>query len=361
MVFSLQSSQEDENRDIADIRSMTIEELTDIILSLGEKKFRAAQIYDWLHKKGVQSWDDMKNVPSSLKMSLMRQCKIASVTPVQVLVSAVDGTRKYLMELHDHNIIECVLLRYDYGNSICISSQVGCRMGCSFCASTIDGLVRNLTPGEMLGQIYAVAHDIGERIGHIVIMGSGEPLDNYDAFLRFIEMVTDEKGICIGARNITASTCGIVPKIMSLADEKLQITLALSLHAVSDEKRRSLMPVARSYSLDEVLNACTYYFEKTGRRITCEYSLIAGKNDTDEDAAGLVRIAERIGCHINLIPVNPIEERDYRQTAPARVLAFKNKLEKYHINVTIRREMGRDIQGACGQLRRSYLVNSPKT
>ena len=266
-----------------------------------------------------------------------------------------DGTMKFLMELSDGNTVESVWMKYHHGNSVCISSQVGCRMGCRFCASTLDGLVRGLTPGEMLDQIYRIQEDIGERVSHVVVMGTGEPLDNYDNLLKFIELLSDEHGINISQRNITVSTCGIVPNIRRLAEEKLQITLALSLHAPSQEKRLKLMPVANKYPLHEVIEACAYYFAKTGRRITFEYSLVGGNNDQMEDAAKLAALIQGLNCHVNLIPVNPIEERDYVQSSPQVVLNFKNKLEKYGINVTIRREMGQDIDGACGQLRKKYM------
>ena len=246
-------------------------------------------------------------------------------------------------------------MKYKHGNSVCISSQVGCRMGCRFCASTLDGLERNLTPSEMLRQVYQIQKITGERVSNIVIMGTGEPLDNYDNFVKFVHMISDEHGLNISQRNITASTCGIVPNIRRLAEENLQITLALSLHGSNQEKRRSLMPVANKYELSEVLLACDYYFEKTGRRITFEYSLVHGINDTPEDAGELTGILKHRNCHLNLIPVNPIKERNYEKPDKKSAENFKNKLEKNGINVTIRREMGSDIDGACGQLRRKTM------
>lgn len=338
-----------------DLRSLTYDKLCDYLEEIGEKKFRATQIFDWLHCKKTDDFSKMSNISAALIEKLSKDSDIFKLVIEDKLVSEIDGTRKYLHKLSDGNIIETVLLKYDYGNTVCISSQVGCRMGCRFCASTLDGLARNLTAGEMAGQVYSVEHDIGERVGHIVVMGSGEPLDNYDNFVDFLNIITDERGANISARSITASTCGIVPGIKKLASEKIPITLALSLHAVSDEKRREIMPIANKYSLDEIFDACTEYFELTGRRITCEYSLIAGQNDTDEDVKGLIDIGRRLKCHINLIPINPIKERSYTATAHKNVIALKNKLEKNRINVTIRREMGRDINGACGQLRRSYM------
>lgn len=343
-----------------DIRSFTKDELCEYIEGLGEKKYRADQVFSWLHDKCVSSFFDMKNVPKSLIEKMSEQTTIRSVAIEECLISQCDGTRKYLMRLFDGNIVECVLMPYEYGNSICISSQVGCRMGCRFCASTIDGLVRNLSAGEMVGQIYSVAADIQDKISHVVIMGSGEPFDNYDALVDFIRIITDEKGQNLSGRNITVSTCGIVPKIYEFAKNRFQLTLAVSLHAVTDEKRRNIMPVANKYTIDEILTACEDYFLKTGRRITFEYSLISGVNDSKEDAALLSEHASRVGAHVNLIPVNPISERKYVSTAKEGVFAFKNKLEKNGINVTIRREMGRDIQGACGQLRRSYIKKEVK-
>ena len=338
-----------------DLRSLSFDELTEYVLSLGEKKFRAQQLFDWIHNKMESDFNRMSNLPKSLLSKLETASVIRSVTIEDCLISQIDGTRKYLMRLCDDNIIECVLMRYEYGNSLCISSQVGCRMGCRFCASTIDGLVRNLSAGEMLGQVYTVSKDIGEKIGHIVIMGSGEPFDNFDQVTGFLQLICHEKGQNLSGRNITVSTCGIVPKIKELADKKMQLTLAISLHATTDDKRRSIMPIANKYSIDEIVNACRYYFDKTGRRLTFEYSLIDGVNDTDEDARELIAIASKVGAHVNLIPVNPIKERDYASTKKDRVAQFRNRLEKSGVNATVRREMGRDIQGACGQLRRSYL------
>ena len=340
-----------------DIRSLTYTELEKALEALSEKKFRAGQIYDWLHNKQAESFEEMTNLSKDLRKKCTEHFLIACVTPIEVLESKIDGTKKYLFRLQDNHIIESVFMRYEHGNSVCVSSQVGCRMGCRFCASTIDGLQRNLLPGEMLGQIYGIMKETGERISNVVVMGSGEPLDNYDNLLHFIEMLTDERGLHISQRNVTVSTCGLVPQMKQLADKDLQITLAISLHAATDEKRRSLMPIANRYSLSELIEACRYYFEQTGRRLTFEYSLVGGVNDTNEDVIQLTKLLKGINCHINLIPVNPIKERDYIQSGRAVIEAFKNKLEKNHFNVTIRREMGRDIDGACGQLRRRYLTD----
>ncbi len=338
-----------------DILSLTYEELRENIIEMGEKPFRAGQIYGWLHSKLAVSFDDMTDLSKEFRDRMRRHYSFCGVTVVKVQESKLDGTRKFLFSLNDGNMIESVWMQYQHGNSVCISSQVGCRMGCRFCASTIDGLERNLTAGEMLSQIYEITRYTGERVSNVVVMGSGEPLDNYDTLLRFIRMLTDEKGLNISQRNLTVSTCGLVPRIRELAEEKLQMTLALSLHAATDEKRKELMPIANRYSISDVMEACEYYFDMTGRRITFEYSLVKGVNDTEEDAKQLIRLLENRNCHVNLIPVNPVKERTYRESDHQDIMKFKNKLEKNQINVTIRREMGRDIDGACGQLRRQYM------
>ena len=342
----------------ADIKSLNIKELTAFMEGLGEKAFRAKQIYQWIHIKQVTTFDEMTNISKALIEKLKENAVLVTLKKETFQESKIDGTRKYLFCLEDGNVIESVLMKYKHGNSVCISSQVGCRMGCRFCASTLDGLVRNLTPSEMLEQIYQIGKDIGERISNVVVMGTGEPMDNFDNLLKFIELLTDENGLNISQRNLTVSTCGIVPKMKEFADAKLQITLALSLHASTQEKRLELMPVANKYEIHEVVDACKYYFEKTGRRVTFEYSLVGGVNDTDEDAKELIDLAKPLNCHVNLIPVNPIKERDFVQSGREAILAFKNKLEKNKINVTIRREMGRDIDGACGQLRRRHKEQS---
>lgn len=338
-----------------DIKSLELSALTLYMKEMGEPSFRAKQVYEWIHKKMVTSFDDMTNLPLKLRERLKEECQFTVLKEITVRVSKIDGTRKYLFALPDGNIIETVLMQYKHGNSICISSQVGCRMGCRFCASTIDGLLRNLTPAEMLEQVYRIQIVLSERISHLVVMGAGEPMDNYKNLLTFIYMLTDSNGLHISQRNITVSTCGLVPQIRALAEEKLAITLALSLHAPNDEIRKSLMPIASRYSLKEVLDSCRYYFEKTGRRVTFEYSLVSGVNDNEKEARKLIALLKNIKGHINLIPVNPIKERDYKQSTPQAVLDFKKLLEKNKINVTIRREMGRDIEGACGQLRRHYI------
>ena len=338
-----------------DIKSMNMEELVKFIEELGEKKFRAKQIYEWIHIKHVNSFEEMTNISKKFAEQLSEICTLTSLEKADVQISKMDGTRKYLFALEDGNVIESVLMRYKHGNSVCISSQVGCRMGCRFCASTLDGLVRGLTPAEMVDQIYQISKDTGERISNVVVMGTGEPLDNYDNLLRFIELLTDENGLNISQRNVTVSTCGIVPKIRELAEQKLSITLALSLHASNQKKRLELMPIANKYEIHEVIEACQYYFEQTGRRVTFEYSLVGGVNDSKEDARELLQLVKGMNCHINLIPVNPIKERAYVQSNAEVIASFKNRIEKAGLNATIRREMGRDIDGACGQLRKKYI------
>ena len=338
-----------------DIKSMNLVELTEFVASIGEKAFRAKQLYQWLHVKQVYAFDDMTNLSKAFREKLNEVSFITDLKQEQVQISQIDGTRKYLFLLEDGNVIESVLMRYKHGNSVCISSQVGCRMGCRFCASTLDGLVRGLRPSEMIDQIYKIGQDIGERISNVVVMGTGEPMDNYDNLLKFITLLTDENGLNISQRNLTVSTCGIVPRMRQLADEKLSITLALSLHASNQKKRLELMPVANKYDIHDVIDACKYYFDQTGRRVTFEYSLVGGVNDTDEDARELSQLIHGMNCHVNLIPVNPIKERDFVQSDRSVVESFKQKLERGGINVTVRREMGRDIDGACGQLRKRHM------
>ncbi len=340
--------------DKKDIVSFGYEELLLEMEGIGEKSFRRKQVYSWLHEKLADEFSQMTNLSKALRQKLDDAYEIRKVSMAARQISRKDPTEKFLFELHDGSMIESVLMKYDYGNSVCVSSQAGCRMGCRFCASAIGGLVRNLTPSEMLGQIYRIQKLTGERVSNVVVMGTGEPLDNYDNFLKFVTMLSDSHGLHISQRNITASTCGIVPNIKRLAKEGLQITLALSLHASNQEKREKLMPVARKYELSEVMEACDYYFEKTGRRPTFEYSLVGGVNDGPEDAKELSALLSGRNCHLNLIPVNTVKERDFERPDRKNVLAFKNKLEKNGINVTIRRERGSDIDGACGQLRRRY-------
>ena len=342
-----------------DLKSMTLEELEECMVSLQEPKFRAKQLYEWMHRHLAFSWDEMGNLPKKLKEKLQNQGYVMhGVKKADCFISKLDGTRKYLFELYDGNIIESVLMKYKHGNSVCISSQAGCRMGCKFCASTLGGLDRNLEPSEMLSQIYFIQKDTGERVSNVVMMGTGEPMDNYENVLRFLELITSEKGLHISQRNVTISTCGIVPKIRDLAQEHLQITLAISLHAPNDEKRRELMPIAKKYSMEELLDACRYYFHETRRRMTFEYSLVHGVNDTEEDIRELTALLKHRNCHLNLIPVNPVRENNFKRPDKKTAGIFQNKLEKNGINVTIRREMGSDIDGACGQLRIKHRDNN---
>ena len=348
------SGAENQTEEKTDLKSLTLQELTEEMNRLGEKAFRAKQMYQWMHVKLARDFGEMSNLPGALREKCANEYRYTALDVVQVQESQIDGTKKFLFGLADGNVVESVWMKYNHGNSGCISAQVGCRMGCKFCASTLDGLERNLLPSEMLDQIYAIQRMTGERVSNVVVMGTGEPMDNYDNLLKFLRILTDENGLNISQRNVTVSTCGIVPQMRRLAEEKLQITLALSLHATTDEKRKKLMPIAYKYSIKELMQTCAEYFEQTGRRITFEYSLVGGVNDTDEDARELISLARPLCCHINLIPVNPIKERDFVQSEASRIRAFKNKLEKNGINVTIRREMGRDIDGACGQLRRKH-------
>lgn len=337
-----------------DIKSLTLEELNNEITAMGIPSFRAKQIYQWLHQKMAESFNEMTNLSKELREKLEEQYRIPCAKQVNLLVSAADGTKKYLFALEDGRIIESVWMKYRHGNSVCISSQVGCRMGCRFCASTLDGLERNLLPSEMLDQVYQIQKETNERVSHVVVMGSGEPMDNLDHLIRFIRLISSQEGLHISRRNLTVSTCGIVPGIRRLADENLSVTLALSLHAPNDSLRQTLMPIARRYPLKDVLAACRDYFLKTGRRITFEYSLVKGINDSRHEARELAWLLSGQEAHVNLIPVNPIEERAFVPSEKDSVLTFKHVLEKSKIAVTVRREMGRDIQGACGQLRKGY-------
>ncbi len=344
-----------------DIKCLTEGELKDLIVGLGEKSFRGKQLYEWIHKKLVVDFEEMTNLPAELRKRLREEYAFTMLEKVVVKQSREGDTRKYLFRLVDGNVIESVWMRYHHGNSVCISSQVGCRMGCSFCASTLGGLVRNLSAAELLEQVYAITRDTGERVSNVVVMGTGEPLDNYEELIRFVHMLTDEKGLHISQRNITISTCGLVPQLRRLAEEGLQITPAISLHAPNDELRKSLMPVAKSYDLATLMEAADYYVEKTGRRMSFEYSLIRGINDTLDMARELAQLLHGRNCHVNLIPMNPVKERDFSRSHITNVLNFQNMLEKSGINATIRREMGSDIDAACGQLRRHYERNGTVT
>lgn len=336
------------------LKDMMLEELEDLCLALGEKKFRASQIFKWLYN-GAKSIDDMTDLPLNFREKLKKKAFLGSLTVEKKYESRIDGTIKYLLRLEDNNIIESVIMKYDFGVSACLSTQVGCRMGCSFCASTLGGMVRNLTAGEMVGQILAMQEDSGERISSIVLMGSGEPLDNFENVINFLKIANNRAGLNIGMRHITLSTCGIVPEIRKLAELNFQITLAISLHAPNDEIRKSIMPVARKFSINEIMDACRYYTGITGRRITFEYSMIDGVNDSESNAYELASLVKGMLCHVNLIPINEVKEREYKRTGIKKVNDFKGILESKGIAVTIRRELGADINAACGQLRKNYL------
>lgn len=338
-----------------DLKSLTLEELKEELKEGGFPAYRAGQLYRWLHVQLAEDPEEMTNLPAKLKQYLSENYTITRLQVADRQVSRLDGTQKFLFQLPDGETIESVFMKYKFGNSVCVSSQVGCRMGCRFCASTLDGLRRNLLPGEILEEIYTIHRLTGEKISHVVVMGTGEPLDNYENLLKFLRMLTDENGQNLSMRNVTVSTCGMVPRIYDLAREKLSITLALSLHATTDERRREIMPIANTYTISECMAACRYYFEETGRRVTFEYSLIKGVNDSLRDAKELAALAGSISAHINLIPVNPVRERDYEQPDLSAVQAFRAKLEKHGINVSIRRVLGRDIDGACGQLRHRHI------
>lgn len=338
------------------ILDYNIVELKNLMKEKGESEFRAKQIFDWIYK-GTWNFNEMLNLPKALKEKLCSKFYIGIPQVMDVLVSKDKETMKFLMEYNDGNIIECVVMKYNYGNSICVSTQVGCRMGCKFCASTIEGMVRNLTCGEILGQVLKAQGEIKERISNIVLMGSGEPLDNYDNVIKFIELINSDYGLNIGQRHITLSTCGIVPKIMELADKELQITLAVSLHAPNDELRRKMMPIANKFSIDDILNACGYFIDKTKRRITFEYALVKGVNDSKELALELSEKIKGMLCHVNLIPVNEISENNLVKSSSHNVSLFYRILIEEGVEVTIRREMGTEINAACGQLRRRYLAS----
>ncbi|MBE6068272.1 MAG: 23S rRNA (adenine(2503)-C(2))-methyltransferase RlmN [Clostridium lundense] len=331
----------------------SLEDLKTWMRENGEKDFRAKQVFDWIYKKTF-NFDNMNNIPKSTITKLKNNFYFSLPKVVKMLKSKNEDTYKFLFEYADNNVIETVVMKYNHGNSICVSTQVGCKMGCKFCASTLDGVIRNLTSGEILGQILRAEEATGERISNIVMMGSGEPLDNYDNVLKFIHIVNSSYSLNIGQRHITLSTCGIVPKIIDLANEELQITLAISLHAPSDDIRKNMMPVAYKYSIEELLKACEFYIKKTNRRITFEYALVSGVNDSDNHAQELSRKLKGMLCHVNLIPVNEVKESGFERSTNENIKRFSNILIKNGIEATVRREMGSDINAACGQLRRSY-------
>ena len=336
--------------------SMTPEELGVYLKELGQPAFRAKQLFAWLHQD--VPFERMSNLPKSLRETLAENCLDNPVQVLETITSKLDGTIKLLYRLHDGHVIEGVLMRYKYGNTLCVSTQVGCRMGCAFCASTLDGCARSLSAGEILGQIVCangVLAPQGQKVGNVVLMGSGEPLDNYDNVVRFLRILRMEGGLCIGMRSVSLSTCGLVPNMRRFAQEDLPVTLSLSLHAPNDEVRKRLMPVANAYAMDDVLDACRYYIEKTGRRVIFEYALVHGVNAAPEQAAELAGRLRGMQCHVNLIPLNSVPERGLTGVSEREVDAFRRVLEQKNISVTRRREMGDDIEGACGQLRRRYL------
>ena len=336
------------------ILDYTIEELQSILKTMGQPAFRAKQIFKWLYT-GIKDFDEMSNLPKDLRSLLKEEYYIKGVSSIEKLPSKQDETVKYLFTLNDGNIVEGVLMSYKHGLSVCLSTQVGCRMGCSFCASSKTGLVRNLTAGEMISQILCIQEDAGQRIGNVVLMGIGEPFDNYDNVIKFLKLVNHVDGLNIGMRKISVSTCGLVDKINDFIKENMQVNLSISLHAPNNDKRLEIMPIAKSFSIDKLLDTCNIYTRETGRRITFEYSLISGVNDSEADAVELSNRLKGMLCHVNLIPVNEIDDIGYKKSNRQKVESFKDILVKRGINATIRRELGSDINAACGQLRRDKV------
>ena len=335
------------------IYSLRLDEMKEWLTANGEKAFRAGQIYEWLYEKRVKTFEEMSNLSKGLRDKLEAEFALTTLSTI-IKQESKDGTIKFLFQLQDGYSIETVLMRHEYGNSICVTTQVGCRIGCTFCASTLGGLKRHLMAGEIVEQVVKVQQQLDEteeRVSSIVIMGIGEPFDNYDAMMSFLKIMNDDKGLNIGARHITVSTSGIVPKIYEFADEGMQINFAVSLHAPNQEARQKLMPIAKAYNIEELMDAVKYYTTKTGRRVTFEYGLMSGQNDSEEVALELARLIKNIKCHVNLIPINYVPERDYIRTSRSKIFAFEKTLKEQGINVTIRREQGADIAAACGQLR----------
>lgn len=343
-----------------DIMSMTYDELLNEFSALNIQKFRAKQVYEWLHRHLAGSYDEMTNLPKILREDLAEKFPLYNCRIARKQVSKLDNTVKYLFQMHDGDFVESVVMKYKYGYTICVSSQVGCKMGCAFCASTLGGFKRSLYPGEILSQLYTAQKDLGERISHIVLMGMGEPLDNFENVMRFLELITDEKGLNISMRNISLSTCGLVPKIEELLTRHLQLTLSISLHAPSDEIRDKIMPVNKSYPVDGLLKICRKYTEETSRRISFEYAMLSGFNDTDECARLLASKLKGMLCHVNLIPVNEVAESPFKPSSPERVERFVEILGKSGINATVRRKLGSDIDASCGQLRMKENNNRAK-
>ena len=344
-----------------DIKSMDITELQELLQELGEPKFRAKQLFDWLHAKQVDSFAEMTNLSKSLREKLGETAAINGVKIVRRLVSQIDGTRKYLFALSDGAIIESVLMKYEHGNTVCISTQVGCRMGCKFCASGLNGRTRSLSAGEILDEILFMQKDSGEKVSNIVLMGTGEPLDNYDNVLKFLHLVSCPEGINIGQRHISLSTSGIADRIEMLAREKLQITLSVSLHAPDDETRSSIMPVNDAYPVERLMKACRYYFDTTGRRISYEYMMARDKTDRPWQADLLAKLLKGRPAHVNLIPLNEVAESPLKPSRPETVRRFQQALEKRGVTATVRRKLGPDIDAACGQLRQRQLKEDGKS
>ena len=339
---------------------MTFEELSNEFSNLNFPKFRSKQVYEWLHKHLASGYDEMLNLPKNLREDLKERFPLYNCVIEKKQVSKIDNTVKYLFRLHDCDYIESVVMKYKYGYTICVSSQVGCKMGCAFCASTIGGFKRSLSAGEILSQLYTAQKDIGERISHIVLMGMGEPLDNFDNVMRFLELVTDKDGVNISMRNISLSTCGVVPKIEELLKKNLKLTLSISLHAPNDEIRSRIMPINKKFPVDGLLKVCRKYTHETSRRISFEYSMLSGFNDTDECAKLLASKLKGMLCHVNLIPVNEVAESPYKPSNPERIERFVDILSKNGINATVRRKLGSDIDASCGQLRLKENKNRQK-
>jgi len=342
-----------------DIKSMLPDELAALLADMGEPKFRAQQVFKWLHS-GVKDFSEMTNLSKVLREKLSEKCEIRCASLARKQMSKEDGTIKYLWKMVDGNCVESVFMEYHHGNTVCLSTQVGCRMGCAFCASTMDGLVRNLTPSEIEDQILRIQEDTGKKVSNIVLMGTGEPLDNYDNVIRFLHLVNHEAGLNIGMRHISLSTCGVCDKIELLAKEKLGITLSISLHAPEDETRSKIMPVNKKYNLERLINACKYYFNETSRRISFEYTMIDGVSDTERALKKLGQLLYGFSCHVNLIPLNPVSGRTYQPSSRKRIEEFKTKLEKYGLAVTVRRSLGADIDAACGQLKRAVAEENER-
>ncbi|MCG8483769.1 MAG: 23S rRNA (adenine(2503)-C(2))-methyltransferase RlmN [Clostridia bacterium] len=338
------------------LKNYTLEELENLMEQFDEKKFRARQIFSWLYK-GVYDFEEMTNLSKSLRNQLKEYCYIENISDKQIMISKEDSTRKYLFGLKDDHIIESVYMEYKHGSTVCISSQVGCGMGCSFCASAIGGVKRNLHASEMLEQVLQIQNDVSKRISNVVIMGSGEPFENFEEVLKFLKIINNDQGLNIGLRNITISTCGILPKIIEFAKQMPQVTLAISLHAPNNNIRNKIMSINKKYPIEELMKVCQQYISLTNKRITFEYALIEGLNDSKENAEQLAGLLKNMLCHVNLIPLNNVEEMQYKGSTRAAAMHFKDVLEKNGINATIRRELGEDIDAACGQLRRRHIKN----